>query len=60
MKDISAIASVKEDRIRVYLCNLVPTDMIEYGHVLPQSGKEQLLRGVAKIPASLPDEPRYQ
>jgi hypothetical protein len=29
MKDISAIASVKEGRIWVYLRNLVPTDMIE-------------------------------
>jgi phenylpyruvate tautomerase PptA (4-oxalocrotonate tautomerase family) len=41
MRDVSAIASVREEAIWVYLCNLEPTDMVEYGHVLPQPGKEQ-------------------
>jgi phenylpyruvate tautomerase PptA (4-oxalocrotonate tautomerase family) len=41
MRDISAITSVQEESIWVYLCNLEPTDMVEYGHVLPPAGKEQ-------------------
>ncbi len=41
MRDVSAIASVQEESIWVYLCNLEPTDMVEYGHVLPMPGKEQ-------------------
>ncbi len=40
MKEISKITKVKEDDVWVYLNNLVPTDMVEYGHVLPQVGKE--------------------
>jgi hypothetical protein len=41
MRDVSAIAKVPEESIWVYLCNLEPTDMVEYGHVLPPPGKEQ-------------------
>jgi phenylpyruvate tautomerase PptA (4-oxalocrotonate tautomerase family) len=41
MKDVSSIASIREEAIWVYLCNLEPTDMVEYGHVLPQPGGEQ-------------------
>lgn len=41
MKDVAQITGVKEDSIWVYLCNLDPTDMIEYGHVLPEPGKEK-------------------
>jgi phenylpyruvate tautomerase PptA (4-oxalocrotonate tautomerase family) len=42
MKDVSAIAGVPESSIWVYLCNLAPTDMVEFGHVLPRPGEEQL------------------
>jgi phenylpyruvate tautomerase PptA (4-oxalocrotonate tautomerase family) len=41
MKDVSAIAAVPEASIWVYLCNLDPTDMVEFGHVLPRPGEEQ-------------------
>jgi phenylpyruvate tautomerase PptA (4-oxalocrotonate tautomerase family) len=41
MKDVSAIAAVPEVSIWVYLCNLEPTDMVEFGHMLPAPGKEQ-------------------
>jgi phenylpyruvate tautomerase PptA (4-oxalocrotonate tautomerase family) len=41
MRDVSTIAKVREESIWVYLCNLEPTDMVEYGHVLPAPGKEQ-------------------
>jgi phenylpyruvate tautomerase PptA (4-oxalocrotonate tautomerase family) len=41
MKDVSAIAAVSEASIWVYLCNLEPTDMVEFGHVLPAPGDEQ-------------------
>jgi phenylpyruvate tautomerase PptA (4-oxalocrotonate tautomerase family) len=41
MKDVSRIARVKEQDVWVYLCNLAPTDMVEYGHVLPPPGHEQ-------------------
>ena len=41
MRDTSAIASVPEASIWVYLSNLEPTDMVEFGHVLPAPGEEQ-------------------
>ncbi len=41
MKDVSAVAAVPEASIWVYLCNLEPTDMVEFGHVLPAPGDEQ-------------------
>ena len=51
MKDVSAIAKVREESIWVYLCNLEPTDMVEYGHLLPPPGKEQ--EWFESLPASL-------
>ncbi len=41
MKDVSAIATVPEASIWVYLCNLESTDMVEFGHVLPAPGGER-------------------
>ncbi|MCE4225873.1 hypothetical protein HCU64_19145 [Methylobacterium sp. C25] len=41
MRAVAGIARVKESEIWVYLCNLEPTDMVEYGHVLPKPGEEQ-------------------
>jgi phenylpyruvate tautomerase PptA (4-oxalocrotonate tautomerase family) len=41
MKDVIAIAAVPEASIWIYLCNLEPTDMVEFGHVLPRPGEEQ-------------------
>ncbi len=38
---ISEISRVEESAIWVYLCNLAPDDMVEYGHVLPRPGEEQ-------------------
>jgi phenylpyruvate tautomerase PptA (4-oxalocrotonate tautomerase family) len=40
MREVAQITGVEEDDIWVYLCNLAPTDMVEYGHVLPQPGEE--------------------
>jgi phenylpyruvate tautomerase PptA (4-oxalocrotonate tautomerase family) len=40
MKDLSAIAGIPETSVWVYLCNLAPTDMVEFGHVLPAPGHE--------------------
>jgi phenylpyruvate tautomerase PptA (4-oxalocrotonate tautomerase family) len=53
MKDISQIAGVKEQDIWVYLCNLAPTDMVEYGHVLPRPRQEQAW--FESLPAELRD-----
>jgi len=41
MRDVARIAGIDETSIWVYLCNLEPTDMVEYGHVLPLPGREQ-------------------
>ena len=41
MQDISRITGVQEENIWIYLCNLMATDMIEYGHFLPMPGKEK-------------------
>jgi phenylpyruvate tautomerase PptA (4-oxalocrotonate tautomerase family) len=40
-RDVSAIANIPQESVWVYLCNLEPSDMVEYGHVLPPPGKEQ-------------------
>ncbi|MGA8441421.1 MAG: tautomerase family protein [Candidatus Sulfotelmatobacter sp.] len=41
MKDISRITGLSDDNIWIYVCDLEPTDMVEYGHVLPVPGKEK-------------------
>ncbi len=41
MKEVSDISGVIEQDIWIYLCNLEPTDMVEFGHVLPAPGDEQ-------------------
>src|SRR5258705_5721674 len=50
---LSQIAGINEDSIWVYLCNLEPTDMVEYGHVLPAPGDEQAW--FENLPQSLKD-----
>ena len=40
MEEVSRITGVKKEEIWVYLCNLVPSDMVEYGHMLPKPGDE--------------------
>ena len=39
-RDVARIAGVAEADIWIYLCNLAPTDMIEFGNVLPEPGGE--------------------
>ena len=39
-KEIGQITGAMDQDIWVYLCNLAPTDMVEYGHVLPRPGEE--------------------
>jgi phenylpyruvate tautomerase PptA (4-oxalocrotonate tautomerase family) len=41
MQDISLVTNVRQENVWIYLCNLDPTDMIEYGHVLPAPGQEE-------------------
>ena len=41
MRDVSRIAGVETTSVWVYLSNLEPTDMVEYGHLLPLPGQEQ-------------------
>ena len=41
VKAVSEISGVEESAIWVYLCNLAPDDMVEYGRVLPPPGEEQ-------------------
>lgn len=41
MNDMSRITGYPIDDIWVYLCNLAPTDMVEYGRVLPRPGEER-------------------
>jgi phenylpyruvate tautomerase PptA (4-oxalocrotonate tautomerase family) len=41
MEDINGITHIGIDNIWVYLCNLAPTDMVEYGRVLPKPGEEK-------------------
>jgi hypothetical protein len=37
----------------VYVCDLAPTDMVEYGHVLPKPGEE--IAGFNGLPKPLRD-----
>jgi phenylpyruvate tautomerase PptA (4-oxalocrotonate tautomerase family) len=53
VRDVSQITGVDEDSIWVYLCNLEPTDMVEYGQVLPAPGDEQAW--FAQLPQPLKD-----
>ena len=41
MEEVSRVTGVTTEEIWVYLCNLAPTDMLEYGHVLPIPGEER-------------------
>jgi hypothetical protein len=41
MQAVSEISGVEQNSIWIYLCNLAPDDMVEYGRVLPPPGKEQ-------------------
>jgi phenylpyruvate tautomerase PptA (4-oxalocrotonate tautomerase family) len=52
MNEANEITKIKKD-IWVYICNLAPTDMIEYGNVLPRPGEETAWYD--KLPASLKD-----
>ena len=40
-KSVAVIAGTSETEVWVYVCELAPTDMIEYGHVLPSPGEEK-------------------
>ena len=51
MREVSRVTGVREDAVWIYLCNLAPTDMIEYGHVLPKPGDEAAW--FESLPASL-------
>ena len=51
MEDINRITRVGNDNIWVYICNLAPTDMVEYGHLLPAPGKEK--QWFEQLPESL-------
>lgn len=51
MEDIDRITRIGDDNIWIYLCNLAPTDMVEYGHVLPKPGKEK--QWFEQLPESL-------
>lgn len=50
MHDVSRITGNPIDDIWVYLCNLAPTDMVEYGRVLPKPGEEQQWFGSLPLP----------
>lgn len=53
MKEVSQIAGISEQLIWIYLCNLEPTDMLEYGHILPAPGNEKAW--FEQLPQSLRD-----
>ena len=51
MNETTEITKMKKDDIWAYICNLAPTDMIEYGNVLPRPGEETAWYD--RLPASL-------
>jgi hypothetical protein len=40
-REVSKIAGSSMDDIWIYLNELLPTNMIEFGHLLPQPGQEK-------------------
>ena len=52
-EEVSRIAGISQESIWVYLCKLEPTDMLEYGHVLPAPGNEEAW--FERLPPSLQD-----
>lgn len=51
MRDIDKITDIGDENIWIYVCNLAPTDMVEYGHVLPKPGQEK--QWFKQLPQSL-------
>jgi phenylpyruvate tautomerase PptA (4-oxalocrotonate tautomerase family) len=49
--DISRIAHASRDQVWVYICDLLPTAMLEFGRVLPPPGQEA--EWFASLPAEL-------
>lgn len=41
VSDVSRISGIPAENVWINLCNLTPTDMVEYGRVLPKPGEEQ-------------------
>lgn len=53
MRDVARIAGIDETLVWVYLSNLEPIDMVEYGHALPRPGREK--EWFSDLPQSLQD-----
>ena len=53
MQEVGRITGVRDQDVWVYLCNLSPTDMVEYGRVLPKPGDETAW--FDRLPKSLQD-----
>ena len=51
---LTGVLNVPESVVWVYLNDLNHTDMVEFGHVLPEPGSEQAW--VDELPAALADE----
>jgi phenylpyruvate tautomerase PptA (4-oxalocrotonate tautomerase family) len=51
MEDVSRISGIPVENVWVYLCKLAPSDMVEYGRVLPKPGEEQ--QWFASLPLAL-------
>ena len=53
-RDVARIAGLAATDVWVYLCELAPTDMVEFGHVLPEAGGEAAWFDA--LPKALQDE----
>ena len=42
MEEVGRITGVQDQDIWIYLCNLAPTDMVEYGHCCPSRARRPL------------------
>ncbi len=49
--DVSRISGIPAENVWINLCNLAPTDMVEYGRVLPKPGEEAAMVRVATTPS---------
>ncbi|KAL1410461.1 hypothetical protein Q8F55_004472 [Vanrija albida] len=50
-RDVARITDTKEEFVWVYLCEIAPTNMVEYGRVLPKPGGEE--EWFAALPAEI-------
>lgn len=54
MEDVVKVTGTRKEDVWIYICNVEPTDMVEFGHILPEPGRE--LDWFNQLPPALQNE----